>query len=220
MDNSFAKKYLRGIFTYKSNPQALDKKKPYVLAYRNSPQTFTSNESLIMCRRVFLRKAVVGVVLGAAALVGIPNVAQTPAKTNQVTSASVAENKETKPYVFKDLTQNFGIDGGSKELTVAFANMEGHTNGFDQIRVKIYDYNVEKTTMWWVGKLLEPPDSALWRKCVLLFDMDLLKGIDNNIKPLAIDENSFVTYVEKLLNDVKNLTGIKPEKVKYKQNAE
>jgi len=169
--------------------------------YRNNLQTFTGEK---ISRRIFLKilsTVTIGIVVAQSIMA-------------QNTTGTVTN---TKTYYFKELTKDFWITNYEK-ATVTVANTKGKTDGYDLLRILIKNAKTDETTKWWVTGLLEPGKGWIKKnKWVVLGDFDLLKGIDNKIEPLHIEKIDFVNYIEELLVDTRNLTGIKLEKVDKKQ---
>ena len=88
--------------------------------------------------------------------------------------------------------QSFGIDGGSRELTLLAVNTEGNKSSFNVIVANLYDYQKEQTTKWWVTGFTEPIENR---------DIGVILGEWSKTptkKPLIVEEKSVVAYVEKL----------------------
>jgi hypothetical protein len=151
----------------------------------------------------YFRKAFMLGTLGLTTLVVAPQVsAQTTAQAGTTPVVLTKDTTAKKPYVFKDLTKNFSIDNGSKNLTVAVANMQGDTTNYNSIRVNIYDHLTEKSSKWWVAGIVEPAEDMHRTPWVALGNLSDPEG-----KPLTIFAEDVVKYVKILLEDARNLSG-------------
>ena len=163
----------------------------YCLEYRKDGIIF-ARKIQFMNRRAFFKK------LGWGA--GVAVVAPS------VLTQKVLAIQEVKPIVFAQ--ESFGIDGGSRKLTIAAVNTKGEASGYNFILGNLYDYTDRQTTKWWVTGVLELDEGSHRKPWVVLAKLG-----EGGAKPLSVDAELVVKYVTELVNDARNLTGVKINKL-------
>jgi hypothetical protein len=195
---------------YRSNPQAFDVREK---SYESAPQVaFTGSERPSYGSLSWGKRIIAGTMLGCATLFGAGTVmGQNTTKTD--TDSSVDNKITAKPVVFAQ--QAFGIDGGSKNLTVAAINTKGNKEGYNAILCMLYSHSNETTTKWWVACLTEPAEGSRMGPRVVLAKLG-----DKAADPLSIYDTNVVKYVRGLIEDIRNLSGADIRKAGGKKKAQ